>query len=497
MSLVERFASGALWSALGNVAQLALAFATLAITARFVGPEAFGVFALAWIAIGFGEVLVNGSFGESLIQRRDLSPEHTHSTFWLMVLLGLLAWFATASLAPSLAALFSSPALAAILPWRALSLPMAALVTVPQALVTRSMRMRALALAETAAVAVAGIAGVTLAILGHGVWALVATDLVRGAVRLVLLTAVSGYRPRFVVSLAHLRELTGFNLSIIGSRLLTWLDLMIPRAAIGFALGEAALGFFTIGWRLYEYLAAALINPIQTIAMPATAKVQDDLPALRRLFGAVIQVSAFIAYPAFLGFAAVAPLFVPLVFGEAWAPGTLTVQILVLMGMRMAVAGNNSAVLRGVGRADLMLAMLAVGAVFGLLTVPFAAMHSIEAVAAVVLLRSFVTWPVGAWFVERATGFPARQQYLAGWRSLLGSFATAATAFTVCEWLQPSLPASIVLPAAVGAGLVVYLACTAALAPQMARATVALGRSLLRREPGALRNALARFEPAG
>lgn len=436
-------------------------------------------------------MLVGHTFTDALVQRDEVRPGHQDATFLLclgVALLGLgLAWFA----ADPIAAWLGSPALALVLPARAASLPASALAAVAQASLTRAVRMKAIAAAETIALSASSLAGIGVAVAGGGIWALVASELVRHVLRAVLLLRFSGWRPGAAARWSHLRELARFNLSSLGVRLLGHVDRMLPRAAIGLLLSETALGFFMIAWRLYEYLAAAFVAPLHSVTLAAAARLQQDLPTLRRLHRQAIELSAFVAYPAFLGTAAIAPWLVPLLFGPGWVDAIPAVQILLLMGVRSAISGSNGLVLRGLGRADLQVVMVAVGVGVGAVLLPLGALHSLEAVALAVVLRGFATWPVGARFVERLTGMPAVTQARAGLGFLLAALGAALLAHVAMRELVPGQGVPLALAASVGAAACAYLVLAAALAPNRAWLMVRIGLAALRRDRGRVRSLLA------
>ena len=61
--------NGAAWAISGKAVQLVLNLVTFVLVARLVGPEAYGVYALGWLALGLFDIVVGGAPTETLIQR--------------------------------------------------------------------------------------------------------------------------------------------------------------------------------------------------------------------------------------------------------------------------------------------------------------------------------------------------------------------------------------------------------------------------------------------
>ncbi len=80
-----------LWASLGQLFQAVLAFAGLLILVRLLGPEAYGIFAIALICVGFCEILIGGHTGDGIVSVKQLRASHTNSLFWLLAILGVIS----------------------------------------------------------------------------------------------------------------------------------------------------------------------------------------------------------------------------------------------------------------------------------------------------------------------------------------------------------------------------------------------------------------------
>jgi O-antigen/teichoic acid export membrane protein len=81
--------------------------------------------------------------------------------------------------------------------------------------------------------------------------------------------------------------------------------------------------------------------------------LQDDLALLRAGYLKLLRIISIINFPLFLGLCAVAPLAVPLIFGEKWTPAVPLVQILALVGVFYSTGNPAGSLVLARGRADL------------------------------------------------------------------------------------------------------------------------------------------------
>lgn len=461
---------GAAMAAGARLLQLVLSVAMLAAVGRVLGAEGYGLFVLAMIALAAGDVVVGGGLTDSLVQRAEITRAHEDASFWSTLLAALGLYAAGWMLAGWLGGLFGQPGLAAVLAVLLAALPVAALGAVPFARLQRAMRFATIAGIDSAAAILGAGAGLVLLLAGQGVWALVAGELLRVGLRSGALLALGGYRPGLSGRPGHAAALFRFNAGTLGVRALAMLDRMLPRALIGALMGAQAVGLYAVAWRLYEQMNALLIHPLNVLALPVAARAQADPQALRGLLEQATRLTTAVAFPAYLGMAALAPVLLPLIVGPGWGQAVPLVQIMLLLGLRAAMASFNGGVLRGLGRPELQAATMAIAVLLTLVLVPLAAPFGLVAVTLAVTARRFLTWPINARQVQRLTGFDWRAQGRAALPNLAAAGAMALLVWLLQRGLAGQHPAPLVLAAGALAGLLLYPLLLAVIAPSHMRA---------------------------
>lgn len=136
--------AGALWSVAGNAASQTVAFVILVILARLLGPDIFGLVAIAMIMISLTQTIVADSFGEALIREPVLSRAHCNAAFLLVIALSFSLIVLLATAAQAIARTFGHPAIAQLIYWLLPLTLMSGLTAVPAAIIRREMRLREL-----------------------------------------------------------------------------------------------------------------------------------------------------------------------------------------------------------------------------------------------------------------------------------------------------------------------------------------------------------------
>lgn len=485
MSFRDKVLKGVVWSAVRGWGTRIFSFATFTVLSRLLEPEAFGLVALAAAFIAFVHLFQDQGFGDALVQRAEVEPEHLDTAFWTSLLMGLLLMSVSIVAADPIAAFFGEPQLAAIIRWMSLGFVLAGLRSTQQALLRRDLHFRALttrALTETAAGAIAGIAA---AALGLGVWSLVIQTLVTGVVGTAVLWRVSNWRPGRRVSRQHFNDLFGFGINMVGANVLNFFNRRFDDLLIGYFLGPTALGYYAVAYRLLLIMTDLFTGVTTSVAMPAFARLQNDPVRLRRAFFLATELTSLVAFPAFFGVMVLAPELIPLLYGAKWAPSVPVMQILALIGILHSVLYFHATLVIACGKSAWRLRISFMNATANVTGFLLAVRWGIVAVAAAYVLRGYLLCPVEVWAVRKLIDFDLRSylnQFIA---PLLGSLAMVVTVLMLREIVgdvvAPELQLLIYL---IGSGSV-YLASVLLAAPSLRRQLPGLIRSaVLLRRPG-------------
>ena len=197
-----------------------LSFLVFAVLARKLGPEAFGVFALAVAFAEFGRIIPSSGMVSALSRARQTSPEMADTVFWSTIALSCVVAAAIALLAPFLASAFGEPTVAPLLIALGLILPVSAAGATHIALMLREFGHRSMASRSVVSGVMGGAAALAAAWAGWGPWSLV----VQRGVSEVAGTAMAwrAYRwlPGRQYSRQIVREMAGLSATLTLTQLL-------------------------------------------------------------------------------------------------------------------------------------------------------------------------------------------------------------------------------------------------------------------------------------
>jgi O-antigen/teichoic acid export membrane protein len=329
-SLTQRTLKGAAWIAGASVARLCLRVLSVAILARLLTPHEYGVVAGALIAMDFAAMIYTMGLAQTLIQRKELRPEHVATAFscalFIAVLTAVGMWYA----APQISELLQIPELTQILKVFAWLAPFGAFSVLCEALLARIMQVKKVALRPLFSFTISTFfVAIPLAWYGFGYWSLVAmqaVDIVLSAVLLGVAARRLLVWPKF--SRRAFDDIWRLSLGFTVNQPFAYLAHNADRFIIGRVLGAATLGIYTRA-SFFAASAASLFGNIARLSLfPAMAKVQDDEGRLRSALLRSFSVLALLTLPVSAFCVIFAPELVDILLGNKWSAAVVPFAIL-------------------------------------------------------------------------------------------------------------------------------------------------------------------------
>ncbi|HEY9825760.1 MAG TPA: lipopolysaccharide biosynthesis protein [Stenomitos sp.] len=352
MGLQRKAFKGVLWSAAEGWGRQAISFLVFALLARLLNPDAFGLVALAGVFLAFLQIFVDQGFPTAIIQRSTLEEAHLNTAFWTNLGVSSVLTCFCIVMASDIAQGLKQPELTPVIQWLSLGLLLTALSSVQQSLLRRKFRFKELAIRSLVAIILGGGVGVGLAIAGWGVWSLVGKQLTEGLAAVIVLWWSSDWRPKFQFSRQHFQELISFGGNIVGANIFEFFNRQSDNFLIGLFLGSAALGYYSVAYRVLIILTQLLSVVVNQVALPVFSELQQDITKLRGVFYEATRLTSFIAFPCFLGMAALSPELVEIIFGHQWLPSAPVMSVLALIGIQHAISYLYSDVILAMGKAS-------------------------------------------------------------------------------------------------------------------------------------------------
>ncbi len=366
MSKTQEFANatirGAAWTYVTFYGGKFMVFISTVILARLLTKEDFGIFGFALAATSFLEVLQDLGVGPALIYQRK-SDEVADTAFWLGIGISSCLFVLTWLIAPWFGTFFGDPRAVPVTRALAFSFPLFALSNVHDILLQKELAWGHKFIPETSKQFSKGFLSILFALLGFGFWSLIIGQLGGRVVAAFAYWRTIRWRPKFHFAREHARSLLSYGSNIVGVNLFGILMANADYFLIFRYLGAAALGAYTVAFRIPELIIMQFCNVVGAVIFPVYAKMRDDPDALTRGFAVTMQYVALVTLPLGLGLAMVAEPFVLTVFGERWVDSIPVMRAISIYAMLFSLSYNAGDVYKAQGRPEVLTKLAPVRAV--------------------------------------------------------------------------------------------------------------------------------------
>lgn len=456
-NLGARVLSGASFQFLGIALRTLITLGSTAILARLLSPADFGYVAMATVVTEFAALLSNFGLTNVLIQRRVINRLQLDTVFWASAILGALL-AGLVFLASFFASwLFGDARIDNLLRVMSLTFVFSGLTSVSSTVLARLLRFRTEFWIQMTWMAVRTLTAIAFALMGFGVWSLVAGALAGAASNAVMSFVAVPYLPRLRFSSAYLASIWKTSGSYLGSGLLYYVSMNLDLVLIGRHLGVTSLGYYQNARSLTDEIRARIAMPLQHVLFPAFSAMQADPPRLRELVLRSGRTLAAIVVPIGVGVSANAAELVLLLYGEKWRAMTPVIAMFGLSAALRAATATSTPLFNASNRVGLAFRYNLFGTILMVGGIALALPYGVEGVAlamAVSSLYSLVTFRVGLGLTGLGTRHMLQILGPPALASLAMWAAVAAGRPFVGQW---STYPGLVLPVQVVAGALIYL----------------------------------------
>ena len=389
---------GLFWKFAERMGSQIVTFIVSILLARLISPEDYGAIALIMVFITVSNVLVTNGFASALIQKKDADIIDFSSVFYLNIGFGALIYIILFFSAPAISEFYGIPVLCQTLRVLALVIPIMGMNSVQQSFVSRNMPFRRFFYSTLGGAVFSGIVGVSMAIGGFGIWALVAQYVVNYSANTLILWITLKWRPKLKFSIKRVRSLFSFGWKMLCAGMLDTGYSQLRNLLVGKLYSSADLGYYNRGQQYPQFVVVNINSSISSVLFPMLSKNQDNAYMVKQYTRRAIQVSSYIMWPIMAGLGVCAEPIVRIMLTDKWLPCVPYLQIACFTYGIWPIHTANLEALKAMGRSDLFLKLeiikKTIGMIVLLATIPFGVMTMAMSAIWVSIISAFVNaWP--------------------------------------------------------------------------------------------------------
>lgn len=434
-------------------AQLVAAIVSI-VLARILDPSVYGTVALISVFTTILQVFVDSGLGNALIQKKQADNLDFSTVFFTNIIFCAVLYALLLIAAPGIAVFYGDSSLTPYIRVLGITILISGIKNVQQAYVSKHMLFKKFFFSTLGGTIVACIVGVSMAVEGFGVWALIAQQLVNLGIDTCILWITVEWRPERRFSFERLKGLFRYGWKLLASSLLDTGYKELQSLLIGRLYMSESLAYYNQGQRLPSLVVTNINSSIDSVLLPTLADLQDEKRRIKEMTQRAMKTSIYLMAPMMMGLIATGTPLIRLLLTEKWLPCIHFFRIFCITYMFYPLHTANLNAIKAMGRSDLFLRLEIWKKVMGLMVLCATIWISVEAMAYGLLLTSVLSQIINSWPNKKLLGYG----YIEQMRDILPSIALAAVmAAAVYPIGLLHLPEPGILALQVVAGITLYL----------------------------------------
>jgi len=352
-TLQQKAVKGVSWNLAERFGNQGMRFVLAIFLARLLTPEDFGLIGMITVFFAVAEVFVQSGFGQAYIQKKEVNNADADTVFYSNLFISILVYGLLWLAAPAIAAFYEQPVLIELTRVMGLVVIINAFNVIQIAQVTRAVDFKRKTKVTLLATLASGIAGISAAYMGFGVWSLVIQQMGNRFLTTCGLWVTSQWKPGLQFSIQSFQGLFAFGGWVLGASIIRTIFDNIYILTIGKFFPVAELGFYTKAKQFQNLSSQQLAGAVGSVAFPVLSKFQADKCQLRNMASKFLTHTLAFTAPLLVIMMVVAKPFVLILLTEKWAPMIPFLQLLCIAGILYPIHQVNVQLLQAQGKSNL------------------------------------------------------------------------------------------------------------------------------------------------
>jgi teichuronic acid exporter len=258
----------------------------------------------------------------------------------------------------------------------------------------RENRLHVSALANSLQISTDNILTMVLAWMGLGLWAIVLPKIIVAPIWAIVHRIHNPWRSTKSFTLARWQDIIQFGRSVLGVEMLATLRNNLDYLIAGHFLGIKALGLYYFAFNAGLGISLSFINALDTALYPHLCDAKDNPAQFRNRYLQSFSTISKVVLPIVCMQTLLAPVYVPLIFGQKWIPAIPLLILICLSAIPRPYANAASKALWAINKPNWDLVWNLLFTIVFAVALSIGVVWKITGVAAAVLIAHAVVLPL-------------------------------------------------------------------------------------------------------
>lgn len=371
-----------------------LGFIKIAILARILTPEDFGIFGIAAITLALLETFTEPGVSLALVQQEEEIDDYVSTAWIISILRGVIIASVLLLLASFIASFFNQPQalnilrVAAVIPLIKGFINPATVNFVKKLQFNKEFILRSIPV--TADIG----SSIVLAIYLRSPITIIYGMIIGATLEVVLTFLMTNIRPTLKFVKSQAAKLIGYGKWVTVGWIMSYLSEQFDDILVGRLLGTTSLGIYQMAFKLSVLPSTELSEVVSKVVFPVYSKIAGDKERLKTAVLKTTATLAAISIPITLAIMLFPKPIILIALGDQWLKAAIPLQILAIYGLFRAISQAPSAMLYAAGRPDIAAKLRATRfIIMAILLFPLIGKFHIQGAAIAVVISSIVIHP--------------------------------------------------------------------------------------------------------
>lgn len=327
----KQVVSSFVWKLLERIFTQGINLIVQIVLARLLLPSDFGSLAIIVAITNYAAIFVQSGIATAIVQKKNIDELDVSTLLSSSIYIASLFYIAIWFLTPVIAEYYQMDSISWPLRVLSLVLFLNALNSVQTAILTRDMKFKSLFIRSLISIPVSGAVGITMALNGCGLWALVAQILSNALLVDIVMFFGLDYKLGLQFSLARAKQLYPFCIGLLLTSVVSGLSDFIRTLTIGKRYDTNNLAYYDKANTYSGYVTQIATQAMASVLLPTFSRSQNDDVKLLNMARKSISLSAFVMFPLLVFVVVYSENLVSILLTDKWIECVPYLQILCFM----------------------------------------------------------------------------------------------------------------------------------------------------------------------
>lgn len=426
---------GVFWNLTERLGNQLIRFALGIYLARLLTPEDYGLIALTTIIISISEIITDGGFLMTLIQKGNIIDTEYSTIFWLKLLIAGFLYGFIILFSDNFAHYFSEPELATILNSISIVIILSSLSSLHRIILMVKLDFKGQTKVVLTSTILGGIVGIFLAYDGYGVWSLVYQTITIHVIQIVLFWSYTKWFPKFQFSISFIKTVSRLSTGFLLNNILTVFYTNIYTVFFGKNYSSTDLGLYNRA-KQFEQLPENTTNSvIVKVFFPILSKSKDVPDQLKENTLFVLGWLVYLITPIMLTLILLSDQIITILLTDKWIASSVFLKILCVAGILIPINNTFINILNVIGKPQLGNRIYIFKILFSTTMLVLLANYSVILASSIIIFENIIVFSILIFYMKRETNISLNDFFHKN--ALV--FIVNASVFSLCYYLLPSI----------------------------------------------------------